>query len=38
MSVVIPQITELFVELDQELPFITRMLIAISDLFSSIWI
>ena len=38
MSVVVPQITELFVELDQELPLITRILIGTSNIFSSVWI
>lgn len=38
MTVVIPQIQELFASLNAELPFITRFVIGVSNLFSFPWI
>lgn len=37
MSVVVPQITQMFVQLGQELPRLTRVVIGISDFFANWW-
>ena len=38
LTVVFPQIKQLFVELNAELPFITRFVIGVSDILTSSWI
>ena len=37
MTLVVPQIAEIFVEMGQDLPLVTRVLLAVSDFFVAFW-